>query len=128
MSARSANIKEFLARHGLADVRRAPLAGDASVRRYERILADGRSLVLMDAPPAALDLGPFLAIDAWLRARALSAPEVLVADRAAGLALLEDLGDDLFRPLLSSPFDFLVSAAAAGGLIGLLLFTVERWR
>jgi signal transduction histidine kinase len=34
----------------------------------------------------------------------------------------------LFRPLLSSPFDFLATAAAAGGLIGLLLFASERWR
>jgi len=101
MSARAAAISGFLARCGLAGASRMPLAGDASVRRYERIATHDRPLVLMDAPPAALDLGPFLAVDAWLRAQGLSAPEVVAVDRAAGLALLEDLGDDLFRPLLA---------------------------
>jgi hypothetical protein len=101
MSERDAAIGDFLARCGLAGAGRRPLAGDASVRRYERIAGGDRRLVLMDAPPAALDLGPFLAIGTWLRARGLSAPQVIAVDRAAGLALLEDLGDDLFRPLLA---------------------------
>jgi aminoglycoside/choline kinase family phosphotransferase len=101
MSEQSAAIGEFLARCGLAGASRLPLAGDASVRRYERIAAGDRRLVLMDAPPAALDLGPFLAVGAWLREQGLSAPEVVVVDRATGLVLLEDLGDDLFRPLLA---------------------------
>ena len=60
-----------------------------------------RRLVLMDAPPAALDLGPFLTVGAWLRAQGLSAPAVVAMDRAAGFVLLEDLGDDLYRPLLA---------------------------
>ena len=34
----------------------------------------------------------------------------------------------LFRPLLTSPFDFLLTAAAAGAIVALLLFTVEAWR
>ena len=34
----------------------------------------------------------------------------------------------LFGPLLSSPFDFVVTAAAAGGLVALLLFAIEAWR
>jgi aminoglycoside/choline kinase family phosphotransferase len=101
MSGRSVAIDAFLARHGLAGARRVTLAGDASVRRYERIDAAARTLVLMDAPPQALDLRPFLAVGAWLREQGLSAPAVLAADPAAGLALLEDLGDDLFRPLLA---------------------------
>ena len=39
-----------------------------------------------------------------------------------------DYAGTLFGPLLSSPFDYLVSAATAGGLVGLLLFAVEAWR
>ena len=34
----------------------------------------------------------------------------------------------LLRPLLTSPFDFLVSAASAGGLVALLFFALEGWR
>ncbi len=34
----------------------------------------------------------------------------------------------LLRPLLTSPFDFLVTAASAGGLVALLLFSLEGWR
>jgi signal transduction histidine kinase len=34
----------------------------------------------------------------------------------------------LLRPLLTSPFDFLVTAASAGGLVALLFFALEGWR
>ena len=34
----------------------------------------------------------------------------------------------LLRPLLTSPFDFLLTAATAGALVGLLLFAGEAWR
>jgi signal transduction histidine kinase len=34
----------------------------------------------------------------------------------------------LLRPWLASPFDFLVTAATAGGLVALLLFSLEGWR
>jgi N-acetylmuramate 1-kinase len=101
MTEREGAIRAFLERHGFAGARRVPLAGDASVRRYERIQGGPRPAVLMDAPPAAIELRPFLAVAAWLRATGLSAPEVLAADPGAGLALLEDLGDDLFSRLLA---------------------------
>ncbi len=32
------------------------------------------------------------------------------------------------RPLLTSPFDFLATAATAGGLVALLLFSLDGWR
>ena len=55
----------------------------------------------MDVPPeSGLDVRPFLAVTAWLRAGRFSAPEVLGADRRRGLVLLEDLGDDLFAAAL----------------------------
>jgi signal transduction histidine kinase len=34
----------------------------------------------------------------------------------------------LLRPLMTSPFDFLVTAVTAGSLVALLLFAVEAWR
>jgi N-acetylmuramate 1-kinase len=105
MAEREGAIRAFLERQGLAGARRVPLAGDASARRYERIQGGPRPAVLMDAPPAAIDVGPFRAVAAWLRAAGLSAPEVLAADAPAGLVLLEDLGDDLFSRVLAQDGD-----------------------
>ena len=98
MTERGSEIEAFLARHGMAGAKRLRLAGDASVRRYERLVGGPQPAVLMDAPPSAIDVRPFLEIARWLRAAGLSAPEVLAADPASGLVLLEDLGDDLFEP------------------------------
>ena len=124
LSGREAARAAFLAREGLADARREPLAGDASTRAYVRLLRPGRPpLILMDAPPAAesaaaaADASPdarialgynamarlsagrvdaFAAVAGWLRARGLSAPEVHAVDVEGGFAVLEDLGDRLF--------------------------------
>lgn len=101
MTGREAAIARFLAASGWEEGERAPLAGDASFRRYDRIRLDGRSVVLMDAPPPLNDVRPFLAIARLLRALRLSAPEVLAADPAAGLVLLEDLGDDTYGRVLA---------------------------
>ncbi len=80
-----------------------PIAGDASYRRYFRLLADGQSRILMDAPPAAEDVRPFIDINRRLRAADLHAPEIIHANRRSGFLLLEDLGDDLYRGLLDKP-------------------------
>ncbi|MFO1107115.1 MAG: phosphotransferase [Amaricoccus sp.] len=94
---RAETIAAFLAGAGWAGARRAALAGDASARRYERVTAGARRAILMDVPPeSGLETRPFLAVTAWLRAHGLSAPAPLAADPAAGLVLLEDLGDALF--------------------------------
>jgi len=97
---------DFLAAAGWSDAVRAPLAGDASNRRYERLQAtDGSPAVLMDAPPEkGEDVRPFVAIAEYLTSLGLSAPHILAADTECGFLLLEDLGDDLFaRVVLSAP-------------------------
>jgi len=91
---------EFLARHGWAGAEIRPLAGDASFRRYFRVHLDGRTAVLMDAPPEHEDVGPFLTVVGHLLDRGLSPPRPLAIDRARGLLLLEDFGDDRVAPLL----------------------------
>ncbi len=93
---------DFLAAHGWGAARILPLAGDASFRRYFRVLdARGRSAVLMDAPPSHEDPRPFLRVGAHLRAIGLRAPEPLAVDLDAGLVLLEDFGDARLGPLLA---------------------------
>lgn len=92
----------FLTRHGWDGARIAPLAGDASFRRYFRVHgADGGTAVLMDAPPDKEDSQPFLAIGKQLDMLGFSAPQPIATDLAQGLILLEDFGDDRATPLLA---------------------------
>ncbi|MEO8112906.1 MAG: N-acetylmuramate/N-acetylglucosamine kinase AmgK [Phenylobacterium sp.] len=132
-SDREAEKVGFLERHGLAGARREALAGDASTRRYERLhLADGSRLIFMDQPPsmetapsppdatpaqrqaagynalarlAAGRVDAFVATAGWLRDQGLSAPAIVAHDAAEGLAILEDLGDDLFARLIEEGQD-----------------------
>jgi aminoglycoside/choline kinase family phosphotransferase len=53
----------------------------------------------MTCPPS-ISLKPFLHVDALLHRLAFSVPEIFAADEAAGLALIEDFGDDTFTRLL----------------------------
>ncbi len=92
---RGAEITRFLARHGYAGARAAPLAQDASFRRYLRLSGGRRPAVLMDAPPPE-DVRPFLLIAAHLAAIGVSVPAIFAADDAVGLVLEEDFGDALY--------------------------------
>jgi aminoglycoside/choline kinase family phosphotransferase len=96
---RDTEIESFLARHGYAGARSAPLAQDASFRRYLRLTGGERPAVLMDAPPPE-DVRPFLRIAAHLAGLGLSVPDIIAADADAGLVLEEDLGDALYPTLL----------------------------
>lgn len=76
------------------------ITGDASCRRYFRLQVNGKSRILMDAPPPEEDVRAFIDIDKRLRSAHLHAPEILYADCHNGYLLLEDLGDKLYRELL----------------------------
>jgi aminoglycoside/choline kinase family phosphotransferase len=92
---RDALIARFLENHGYGAASPAPLAQDASFRRYLRLTGGPRPAVLMDAPPPE-DVRPFLRIAAHLAAIGLSVPDIIAADQDSGLVLEEDLGDALF--------------------------------
>jgi aminoglycoside/choline kinase family phosphotransferase len=85
---------------GWAGARLAPHAGDASSRRYFRVIGEGRSAVLMDAPPPHEDPRPFVAVAEWLASMGLSAPEIIARDLDRGLLLLDDFGDARLRETL----------------------------
>jgi aminoglycoside/choline kinase family phosphotransferase len=93
---------DFLATCGWAGAEILPLAGDASFRRYFRIVADGRTAVLMDAPPPHEDPRPFIAVAEWLTGRGLNAPEIIARDLDKGLLLLGDFGSDRLREELDA--------------------------
>jgi tRNA threonylcarbamoyl adenosine modification protein YjeE len=109
---RIAGVRRLLVASGHGEADRRRLAGDASTRSYERLTQGSRSVLLMnsprrpDGPPVrdgkpysavahlAEDVTPFVAMAKALRQRGFSAPNVLAADRAAGLLVLEDFGND----------------------------------
>jgi aminoglycoside/choline kinase family phosphotransferase len=105
MSERDRIIDEFLARAGWTDAERRPLAGDASFRRYERVRRGEKFAVLMDAPPPKEDTRPFVAVTRHLQALGYCAPELYAEDAAAGLLLLEDLGDATYGRVLAEGAD-----------------------
>jgi N-acetylmuramate 1-kinase len=129
-SDREAAKAAFLDRNGLGGATREPLAGDASTRLYERLHSPGgATLIFMDQPPSA-ETAPcppaaspaeraalgynasarlaagrveaFVACAGWLGGQGLSAPRVVAADAGQGLAVLEDLGDDLYARLIEA--------------------------
>jgi aminoglycoside/choline kinase family phosphotransferase len=113
MAERDAAIAAFLAAAGWQRGERRKLAGDASFRRYERLVLDGRRAILMDAPPPQENVRPFLTVAALLQRLGLSAPDILARDEANGLLLLEDLGDDTYTRLLAEGADETVLYALA---------------
>jgi hypothetical protein len=95
-----AYASEFLASCGWGGAEIVPLAGDASFRRYFRVVDGDRSAVLMDAPPPHEDPRPFIAVSEWLLSRGLSAPEIIARDLDKGLLLLGDFGNARLRETL----------------------------
>ncbi|MXP42450.1 phosphotransferase [Altererythrobacter soli] len=95
-----AGLHSFLETAGWGRAEVAPLAGDASFRRYFRVRSGGRTAMLMDAPPPHEDPGPFLDVGQWLAGHGHRAPAIHAEDRSRGLVLIEDFGDDRMRDWL----------------------------
>jgi len=89
-------------RLGMDKVELTPVSGDASFRRYFRLDAGSRSLILMDAPPERENSRPFVEIAARLRSAGLHAPAIIEFDFEQGFGLLEDLGDELYRGIVTA--------------------------
>jgi len=101
MHARENALKEWLI-HTLKqqDFQLAPLAGDASFRRYFRLRYNGLSQIVMDAPPAKEDLRAFIHIAQTLEKADVHTPKVLAINSDEGFLLLSDLGDELLLNVL----------------------------
>ena len=123
MTPRADQAQAFLSTTDWGSVPVSPLAGDASNRKYFRLIRpNGHTAVLMDADPAkGEDVRPFLHVAAHLAQIGLSAPTCLAQDIPKGFLLLEDLGDALFArvvakdPALETP----LYEAATGALVTL---------
>jgi aminoglycoside/choline kinase family phosphotransferase len=96
---------DFLTRSGWEGAEILPLAGDASFRRYFRVVAPGRQAVLMDAPPPHEDPRPFIRIAEHLVGLGFSAPAILASDLDHGFVLIEDFGDARMREVVDADPD-----------------------
>jgi len=79
----------------------APASADASFRRYFRAMfADGRTLIVMDAPPQHEDCRPFLHVAKLFEEAGTHVPHVYAQDLQQGFLLLSDLGNTTYLQAL----------------------------
>ena len=96
-------LAELFERRGWGEVPPATLisaSSDASFRRYFRWESEGRSLVVMDAPPPQEDCRPFVKVAGLLAEAGLHVPEILAADLQRGFLLLGDLGRQTYLDVI----------------------------
>lgn len=128
----------FLAAHGWGGAEILPLAGDASFRRYFRVVDGDRRAVLMDAPPPEEDPRPFIAVAEFLCGQGLNAPTIFARDLERGLLLIEDFGDVRLRETVDAArhreaeyyaglTDLLVHLHARPPMAGLPVHGLEQW-
>ncbi len=109
---RIASVRQFIAEAGFSEATRERMPGDASTRRYHRLILGNRRSILMDSPrrpdgPPVRDgkpysqiahlaesVVPFVAMAKGLRDQGLIAPEIQHADMQQGLLIIEDLGNE----------------------------------
>ncbi|MBX9587029.1 MAG: phosphotransferase [Gammaproteobacteria bacterium] len=79
-----------------------PLAGDASFRRYFRVMGKSGTRVAVDAPPAHEKIEAFLGIAKAFTDHGVHVPKIIASDTHQGYMLISDLGDELYSNHLSS--------------------------
>ena len=109
----------FLKAAGWGDADIVPLAGDASFRRYFRVVEPGRQAVLMDAPPPHEDPRPFVLVAEYLTGIGLRAPDIIARDVGAGLLLIEDFGDRRMREAVDA--DIAIEREIYRGVVDVLI-------
>ncbi|MBU2358150.1 MAG: phosphotransferase [Alphaproteobacteria bacterium] len=121
MTDRDAQCRAFLDGTHWQSWSGAPLAGDASARRYVRLTGPaGARAILMDADPALGEqVAPFVRIAEWLVSQGLSAPRILHHAMADGFLLLDDLGPDTIAVAAASGSEDDLYDAAVDVLIAL---------
>jgi len=87
---------------GHASAHPQAVAGDASNRRYFRANLGGRSRILVEAPPGTEKNAEFVAVRELLARAGVRVPALYASDLQRGYLLLEDLGDRLLLPELTT--------------------------
>lgn len=76
-------------------------SSDASFRRYFRWEGEGRSFVVMDAPPPQENCKPFVDIAFFLAKSAINVPKIYAEDLERGFLLLNDLGNQTYLDVIN---------------------------
>jgi len=84
---------DSLSKETYTDLRAA--SADASFRQYFRVsnTQDGKTYIVMDAPPDKEDCRPFIQVTDLLRSVGVNAPAIIALDITQGFLLLDDLGN-----------------------------------
>nr|WP_283104994.1 phosphotransferase [Shewanella dokdonensis] len=94
-------LQQWLACQFAVPITVSLISGDASFRRYFRVMVGTQSYIVADSPPEKLDNQPFLALaDAYLQAQ-IPVPEIIAVDVTQGFILQQDLGDQQLLSLLN---------------------------
>lgn len=79
------------------------VSGDASFRKYYRVIKeDGTAIIAVDAPPAQENNPAFVALACHWREKGMRLPEILATNFEQGYLLVEDFGDVMLRDRLSA--------------------------
>jgi aminoglycoside/choline kinase family phosphotransferase len=96
-----------------------PASADASFRRYFRVIHEGASFIVMDAPPGKEDSRPFITVAGLLLDAGLNVPEVVDTDLARGFLLLSDLGSQPYLEALNEASVDRLYGDALGALVSI---------
>ena len=77
-------------------------SSDASFRRYFRWAAEGRSFIVMDAPPPQENCRPFVEIAHLLASADVNVPVIHAQDLERGFLLLSDLGKHTYLDVITA--------------------------
>jgi len=114
------SLPDFVA--AVSSIRATPVTGDAGFRHYYR-LDTAPSLIAVIAPPERENNPAFVVKGRALRHAGVHVPAVHAVDYERGFMLLEDLGDQLFLPLLGADSQALLYGAAER-----TLYAIQRVR
>ncbi|MDB5743782.1 MAG: aminoglycoside phosphotransferase [Polaromonas sp.] len=119
--------------HGLQTGTVRLASADASFRRYFRVDAAGgaASCIIMDAPPAQEDCGPFVKVAGLMADAGLNAPRVLAWDAPLGFMLLSDLGARTMLDVIAPPAAVLATAEPTPAHFDLYMQAIDllvRWQ
>lgn len=90
----SEQIKNWIATQiGTSEFSIIQLAGDASARRYYRVIFEGKTWVLMSWEPFDKENYPFISVQRHFASNHVQVPEILAVGENLGVLLQEDLGD-----------------------------------